>query len=165
MARERVLGLILVGLGGVLLVVLTTEAGGEIVVAAIGLGFLLAFAVTGSYGFLVPGGILGGLGTGLIVATAGGPDDAVVLGLGAGFVAIAVIDRLRGHARAGWWWPFIPGGVLLTGGTSALTGVEGRGRYLLPAALIVLGLALFLRAGARGKGSSREADEDHPRSA
>ncbi len=165
MAKERILGLLLIGLGAVLLVTFTTEIGGEIVVGATGLGFLLAYVGTRSYGFLVPGGILSGLGTGLIVAEAGGPDEAVVLGLGIGFLAIAVVDRLVGPARGGWWWPFIPGGILSVVGASAIAGEAGGGRYVLPGILILLGVVLLMRPEVSAKGAASRGERDQATSA
>jgi hypothetical protein len=70
-------------------------------------------------GFLVPGGILLGLGAGVIAAAVlsnlsgalGGA--AVVGGLGAGFWSIHLIERMRNPYGSGFAWARIPGTILL----------------------------------------------------
>lgn len=145
MATNRVLGLLLIGLGGVLLLTLTTDLDGEVVVGFLGIAFLVASAHQRSYGFLIPGCLLTGLAVGLALENLGVSAEVVPFGLGAGFVAIAVVDRLVTPGRSAWWWPLIPGGVLLTTSLGAVTGVPNLGRYLVPAALIVVGAVLLLR--------------------
>lgn len=149
MSSERVLGLILVALGAMLLVVMTTNVGAEAIVAVIGAGFLIAYIATRNYGFLVPGGILSGLGTGLILASTGWSGDAVVLGLGAGFVAIAVVDLLVSKGSGAWWWPLIPGSALMIIGASAIPGLDDMSRFVVPAALVVIGVVLLVRRPSR----------------
>lgn len=151
MATNRVLGLLLIGLGGALLLAATTDLGGEVVVGFIGVAFLVAYATTRTYGFLIPGGILTGLGTGLVLQPLGVRGDIVALGLGLGFVAIAVVDQLLSPGRSGWWWPFIPGGVLLLSSVGSVTGLPNLGRYLLPGLLILAGAALLLRRGGEDR--------------
>jgi hypothetical protein len=147
MAPNRALGLLLIAIGSIMLLVLTTGLGGEVVVALVGVGFLTAYARTESYGFLIPGAILTGLGAGILVESWGGPTEAVPLGLGTGFLAIAVVDRLRGSAGPGWWWPPIPGGVLTVTAASTMSGLDRFEPYLLPVALIVIGATLVIRRG------------------
>lgn len=164
MGASRIVGLALIALGIVLFVVVTTDLGGEVVVAVVGVGFLVAYAATRTYGLLIPGAILTGLGTGILVESYGGPQEAVVLGLGIGFLMIAVVDtlvhrvRARQHperrARGGWWWPLIPGGILSVTGASTMAGVEHLGRYAAPVVLIVIGLVLLL-----GRSSSTDRDD------
>jgi hypothetical protein len=147
MSPNRTLGLLLIAIGSALLLVLTTDVGGELVVLLIGVGFLVAHVATGSYGLLVPGAILAGLGTGILVQSYGGPPETVTMGLGTGFLAIAVVDRVRGSTGAGWWWPLIPGSVLLLTSASTVTGLRDLERYLLPTVLIVVGAFLLVRHG------------------
>jgi hypothetical protein len=160
MPAQRILGLLLVTIGGALLVATTTDVGGQIVVAGIGVAFLLAYASTRNYGFLVPGGILTGLGAGIVAADLGGPGGSVPFGLGLGFVAIALLDVAGERAAGGgWWWPLIPGGILVFAGGSEILGVDDLARYLVPTALIVIGLVLLLRPGRRRRSTARSADE------
>lgn len=146
--QRRLTGLLLVCGGLLWLLAVTTDLDGAYVVPAIGLGFLAGYVATRRYGLLVPGGIVTGLGAGLVVAASGGPDGAVVLGLGLGFVSIAVLDALLGHGDAAWW-PLIPGGILTVIGGGQLPGIRDTGVYLVPSALVVVGLALLLRSEER----------------
>lgn len=152
--RNLAPGLVLIGLGVLFGIVQLTGVGGEAVVAVIGGGLLVGYAVTRHYGYLVPGGILTGLGIGIIwqamvLNDAGG---AVLVGLGAGFLSIYLVDTLVRRDRA-LWWPVIPGGITLTLGLVLETGRGGTlaGAALLwPIFLVVIGGALLLRQlGAR----------------
>lgn len=166
MTTNRVLGLLLIGFGGVLLLTVTTDVDGEVVVAFLGVAFLVGYWRQRTYGFLIAGGILAGLAVGLLLETAGVASEIVPFGLGAGFVAIAVIDRLVTPGRGAWWWPLIPGGVLLTSSAGAITGIPDLGRYLLPAALILIGAVLLVRrdddAAPPGDRQPAARDEDTP---
>ncbi len=145
MDANRIVGLVLVGIGAALLVMMGTDLGGEVVLVVVGLGLLVAYATSRLYGLLIPGAIVTGLGVGLIAVGQGAPEAAGALGLGLGFAAIALIDRLRAPGRAGWWWPLIPGGILVVTALPSLTGLPELGRYLVPAALVVVGVLLLLR--------------------
>jgi hypothetical protein len=162
MAPNRTLGLLLIAIGSALLLVMVTDLGGEVFVLLIGAGFVGAYVLTRAYGFLVPGAILAGLGTGILVESWGGPSEAVTLGLGTGFLAIAVVDRLRGSTGSGWWWPLIPGSILTITAASTMTGIRDLGSYLLPAALIIVGAVLLVRRGGATATSSTGSAVDHP---
>ena len=111
--RNLAPGVILIALGALFFVVQLTDVGGEAVVAVIGGAFLVAYAFTRQYGFLVPGGIMTGLGLGIVLQNQATPEEGgvVVIGLGVGFLSIYVIDLLVRGASA-LWWPIIPGGIL-----------------------------------------------------
>lgn len=145
MSAQRVAGSILLLVGVVLLVFTLTDADGSWLLPIVGGAFLVGFAVTRSYGLLVPGGIITGLGVGaVLVETQGLPQGVVPLGLGVGFLAIAVVHLLTGGAKHGWWWwPLIPGGIITTFGATALSDVEVAA-FVVPGVLIVVGLALIL---------------------
>jgi hypothetical protein len=154
----RIVGLVLLVVGGAALLAVTTGIGGEVVVAAVGIAFLASYAATRTYGLLIPGGILTGLGTGIVVASQGGPDAAVPFGLGVGFLLIALIDGVHGTRQGGWWWPLIPGGILATVGLTELLGARDAGAYIVPAVLILVGLALLVRrTPARPTGPGHQA--------
>lgn len=143
MRAERLPGVLLILLGGLLLAVTRTGLGGEVVPAAIGVAFLIAWAATRQYGLLVPGGILTGLGIGILAQEQSGYDGLVVLGLGLGFLLI-----LLGDPGAGRWWPLIPGGILTVIGFVALAdqgGWVGDVARWWPALLIVAGVWFLLR--------------------
>jgi hypothetical protein len=157
MAAQRLVGLILVLLGLLLLVVLRTEVGGEAIPLFIGVGFLIAYAATRQYGFLVPGGVLTGLGAGVVVAAADGAGTAPVLGLGLGFLGIAVVDRLVRGSAPGFWWPVIPGGILTVVGLATMRATQPLMRYIVPGLLVVVGLALVLSRGTQREQRHRES--------
>lgn len=143
--------LILVGIAGLALqVVESTPAAGGVVVLLIGVGLLGAFSMTRQYGYLVPGGIMTGLGAGIVASesltmTDDGTGGVIVLGLGLGFVSIWVIGALVNIAQH-HWWPLIPGAILATVGGALLIGSEAVG--LLDywyVAVILLGVIVLLR--------------------
>jgi len=125
---------------------------GGLIVGGIGLAFLGAFAYTRQYGYLVPGGIMTGLGAGIVASTAvtwttdQGEGGAVVLGLGLGFALIWVIATAVRVPQPSWW-ALIPGGILATIGALLLIG--GGAIDLLEwwgVGLIAIGLLVVLRA-------------------
>jgi hypothetical protein len=161
--RNLAPGLVLIGLGVMFAIVQLTGVGGEAVVAVIGGALLIAYAFTRHYGYLVPGGILTGLGLGIIwqaavLSDAGG---AVLVGLGAGFLTIYLVDLfVRGNGAL--WWPIIPGGITLTIGLLLETGNGGTlegAAPLWPIILVVIGGVLLLRQLA----SSPRAGSPPPR--
>jgi hypothetical protein len=120
------------------------------VVLLIGLAFIGAFAYTQQYGYLVPGGILSGLGAGIVVSEAAILSDEqtggiVVLGLGLGFLSIWIIGSLT---QAGsHLWPTVPGVILTAVGAALLVG--GQAVELLDywgVAVVALGVILLVRA-------------------
>ena len=144
-------GVILIAIGSAIAAITWFGASGEIIVLGIGVVFLVAYAVNRSYGLLVPGGILSGLGLGILAqplvpsSYSGAP---VLLGLGAGFVAIYVIDQLvtRSVSR---WWPLIPGlGLMAIGamiGAGAYGALDLVGTYAVPVLLILVGVWFLVR--------------------
>ncbi len=142
-------GVMLVAIGIALLLIEVTGVGGVAVILLGGLAFLATHLATRSYGFLVPGGILTGFGGALVAQDLGLVGDVAIIGLGAGFLLIPVVQLLTGAVReGGWWWPVIPGGILLTLGLVEL--MEDRAaRFILPGILIILGLGFLLAAARR----------------
>jgi hypothetical protein len=143
--------LIFVGVAGLVLqAVEATPTGGGVVVLIVGLGLLGAFAYSRQYGYLIPGGILTGLGAGIVASEAftltdDGTGGVIVLGLGAGFVSIWLIGALV-HVAEHHWWPLIPGAILATVGAALLIGSEAVA--LLDywwVVLIVIGVVLIWR--------------------
>lgn len=157
--RGLVIGLvlILVGIGLFVQQFLTGWASETLIVALIGAAFLIGYFVTRKYGLLIPACILLGIALGTVgkqAAELAGSDrwggffqwgDLSVVGLGIGFVAIYVIDRIyRGSSH---WWPLIPGGILIFVGLGLLS--EKLAQVLAvawPLALVLVGLLLLLGA-------------------
>ncbi len=161
MARTRrsglAFGIMLVVVGGVLL--LTRFALVETAPAwllGVGVGLALIAIASASYGALVGGMVLLGLGSGMLLGDRGVwqiPSATwTVLGLGAGFIAIwllALLLKLRSH-----WWPLVPGFALL-----AIGGARFYRHFALipppvmiavrtwwPALLLVAGVWILVRA-------------------
>lgn len=146
MRREQVPGLALVIIGATLLALLQLGATGEVVVALVGAAFLVVYATTRLYGFLVPGGVLTGLGVGLVLESTLDVRGGVLLSLAAGFGFVALLDRLAGGRRDGGWWPLIPAGILVVIGLSqVLGGWEALQRWW-PLALVAVGVVSLVRA-------------------
>jgi len=148
--RSILPGAILIAIGVGLLVTRFVEVSGGIVVLLIGAAFLVAWAISRTYGLLIPGAIMAGLGLGILAEEQGvGGDTVVPLGLGLGFLAIWVLDRIwsRSGPPHGDWWPFIPGGILtVVGVVGLLEDSEAIMELVIPAAMVVVGLVLAIRA-------------------
>jgi hypothetical protein len=143
-SRARLIpGLVLIALGLIFLFGQYFEFAPPFFILLLGLVFLGGYVATRSNGFLIPGCILSGLGAGLLFARPPFREDAAVsLGLGIGFIAIYVVQRLvSGRAH---WWSLIPGGLLLLAGVAETL---PEGRLLVergwPIALILLGLLIL----------------------
>lgn len=122
----------------------------ESIPLVLGLAFLAAYILTRHYGYLVPAGILSGVGVGVLAATGASSSDAgtyVVLAMGLGFLSVYALDVLV-SGSAIRWWPLIPGGLMLVIGTGMST--KGQGfivhevQIWAPAALIALGILILV---------------------
>jgi hypothetical protein len=154
-------GTLLVVIGIVLLLIELTGTGRVAVVLLGGLAFLATFVATRSYGFLVPGGILTGFGAGLVAQDLGLVDDIGLIGLGVGFLLIPALQLATRTPRdGGWWWPLIPGGILVLLGVIENLQEEVAG-LILPAVLIIVGLA-FLLSASRRKQVPQDGPDDAP---
>ena len=143
-------GVLLVTIGIALLIINLTGVGGVAIVLLGGLAFLATHLATRAYGFLVPGGILTGFGAALVAQDLGLVADIGLIGLGSGFLIIPAVQLLTGWERQdGWWWPLIPGGILILLGV--IERLQGDAAGLVPPGmLIILGLVFLLSAARRG---------------
>jgi hypothetical protein len=98
---------------------------GSAIVLIIGLAFLYVYSQTRNFGFLVPGAILTGLGTGIVVETMSSSSGWVPLGLGLGFCAIWFLHRAH-------WWALIPGGIIALAGVQDIISSNGWMREVWP---------------------------------
>ena len=155
--RSVAWGAILVIAGIFFLIVnLFPAVGGGAFLLLLGIAFLAAYFLGGRrLGFLIPGGILSGLGIGVLLNTStllAGYGGLVVLFLGLGFVFIWVFEGRQ-------YWTLIAGAVLVfIGAVSIASEVYGtRAEDVLrwwPVVLIALGIWLLWRryAGRTGTG-------------
>ena len=147
-------GIVLILAGVLWLVKPHIELSGGTFLAGLGLLFLCLWMFFSKYGFLVPGGILLGLGVGLWTGRTAGEGAGRILFFlcfGAGFILIVLLDRVKRSKSP--LWPLIPGGVLT--GIGAYMAAERQGwippgmviylKYLWPVLLILLGLYLLFK--------------------
>ena len=127
------LGVILIAIGVLLFALQLSNVRGEYAVAIIGAAFLAAYAIWRVYGLLIPGGIL--------------------LGLGAGFASMYVIDALVRGPRDARWWPLVPGASLAAIGAGVAAERMPELADLLrlwPLLLVALGAWLLVARTRRG---------------
>jgi hypothetical protein len=161
MARSRsgglTAGVLLVAIGGVLLATrLSSIESAPAWLMGLGLAFALLAVLRRTYGALVAGCVMIGLGAGMLLgdeAVAGLPKNAwSLLGLGLGFLGLYLVDlilRLRRH-----WWPLVPGVVLVAMGGARLVSrvqlvppaVEAFVRLWWPVGLVAVGAWLLVRS-------------------
>lgn len=153
MRKEPVLtGLVLIVLGLGLYALRNAHIDEAVGFVALGGAFLAAYFYRRQYGFLVPGGILLGLGLGLMGFGPLQPlvDEPVPFGLGLGFLLVWALDRA--YTRAGSWWPLVPGGVLVLVGVAEDSGsVEWFLEQGWPLAVVAVGVILVI-GGLLGRG-------------
>ena len=142
-------GVILIVIGATLFAIQWLHLDADIIVLVIGLVFVAAYAATRRYGLLIAAGSLTGLGAGIILQDFAVTREAVVLGLGMGFLAIYGVDlEARRSPKRARWWPLIPGAIFtIIAGAGGAFGDEG-GRTIQqawPIILVVIGAWLLLR--------------------
>lgn len=144
--------LIVIGLFALIANLGGPRIGEEAVPLVIGIAFMVAYGMTSRYGFLVPGGILTGVGGGIWLASLLGATDNgpyAVIGGGLGFLLIYALDILR-SGRSARWWPVVPGVLMVLVGSGMAAGNQELVRQIgtwSPVLLIALGLwILFARS-------------------
>ena len=141
--------LIVIGVTALVANVLGDKIGGDVVPLGIGVAFLVAYALTRHYGFLVAGGILTGVGGGVLAASLAGASDSgvyVVLAGGLGFVLVYAVDAST-TGIAARWWPLIPGGAMLLVAGGMATRNEGVMRQIgiwSPLVLVLIGVWILI---------------------
>jgi hypothetical protein len=144
------IGIFLLVFGGLLLVQqLYPQAkdAGSVIVLAVGLAFLIKWAIDRGTGSLYAGAIITALAAPGVLNAAGiNLDGLGTFCFGIAFLFIAVV---RAASGGGWGWQLWFGGLLaLLGGVSMTNPTAGG--LLVPVALIALGGALLLRGASRG---------------
>ncbi len=153
-------GIVLIVIGIALLVAQASPELGRYVVLVIGLGLVALFLVTRSYGALIGGSIVTGVGVGIVAAeTYSGTlaGAAFLLSLAGGFLFIWLASYLFNLPER-HPWPLIPGAIL--GSIGLVTWIGGDAANLAsywPVILIVLGFVLI--AAAYFRRETRTSDE------
>ena len=153
------LALIVIGLVALAAQFIDSPNLGLLVLPTLAIIFLAWGLITRTFGFIIPGGILAGIGLGAILVQSdltsqhelmqGG---VFMLAFAGGWALITLLsvfttDRLQ-------WWPLIPAGIMAIIGALLLAGEAGLkvlelSEYIWPIALIVVGLAIILRRYSR----------------
>ncbi len=152
-------GVLLIVLGfGLFLLQFVDALGGSVTLAALGGLFLFFYFTKKSFGYLVPGCILAGIGFGMIGTGSGiASGEFGGVGLGLGFLAIFIIRLL--YERENTWWPLVPGIILLVNALgrsdSRFGGVVS---ILWPLLFVLLGIWVLVRRGGKGKAGGGEGN-------
>lgn len=144
------IGIFLLVFGGLLLIqeiYPEFESLGSVFVLAIGLAFLVKWAIDRGTGSLYGGAIITALAVpGLLNAAGFESEGLTTFSLGVAFLFIAVVRASTGGA---WGWQLWFGGLLaLVGGVSISS--PAAGGLVVPALLVALGAALLIRDLGRG---------------
>jgi len=144
------IGIFLLVFGGLLLLQQlypAAKSAGSVVVLAVGLAFLIKWAIDRGIGSLYAGAIITALAAPGVLNAAG--IDADGLGTFCFGLAFLFIAGVRAASGGGWGWQLWFGGLLaLIGGVNMTT--PSVGGLLVPALLIALGGLLLLRGASRG---------------
>jgi hypothetical protein len=120
---------------------------GSLVVLAVGLAFLIKWAIDRGTGSLYAGAIITALAAPGVLNAAGIDLDGLgTFSFGVAFLFIALVRAVSG---GGWGWQLWFGGLLaLLGGVNITN--PAFGGLIIPVALIGLGVVLLLRGASRG---------------
>lgn len=148
--RAIIAGLALIGLGLGIWYLKDQEVGGGYVLILVGGIFTSAYFFTRNYGYLVPGCILLGLGLPVVMGEIGFFSLDTVIFLGAGFIAIYLIQLI--YERKAMWWPLIPGTILILAGMDRFDDVFRMLSQNWPLILVVVGVLIIIGAIFRKPG-------------
>ncbi len=150
--KSVVSGIGLIALGIVFLVTQYIDFDGRFFVLLLGLGFILWSIVSRSSGLLIPGGILSGIGTGIVLTESAlaanlsgdGEGSLFMLGFAAGWFLIPVLAKVFFNDYH--LWPVIPGSIMALIGVAVLTDgvlleMIGSVGQFWPVILIVIGFS------------------------
>jgi hypothetical protein len=147
--RELVAGTILFVLGLVFLGVRLTASGGQYVLVAVGIAFLLAYVWSRDDDLLVPGSLMTGLGLGIALQPVGWEEGtSVLLGLGVGLLGMYVLSMTLAKRPTAPAASLIPGTALLVLGLLEALADGGLLRFIArwwPLAPVVAGAAILWR--------------------
>ncbi len=153
------LALIIIGLAVLAVQFIDTPNIGLLILPALAVIFLAWGLLTRTFGLIIPGGILAGIGTGAILIDmmaldAPGESEAAIflLAFAGGWALVSLLSVFTNDRFQ--WWPLIPGGIMAVISVLLLAGEAGLqvlelSQYLWPVALIVVGFAIILRRYAR----------------
>jgi hypothetical protein len=125
-----------------------SRLGGPIVLAGISLGFWLVYLrVPANWWAIIPAGVMLTLASITLLTSENGIETAGVFFIGLG-LTFALVALLPGAALR-MAWPWIPAGVLLTMGFLFIASASQLATLVLPAAMIIAGAVLTIKAFIR----------------
>ena len=143
------IGIFLLVFGGLLLLQQAFpefRSAGSVVVLAIGLAFLVKWAIDRGTGSLYAGAIITALAVpGLLNAAHVEAEGLSTFSFGIAFLFIALVRLASG---GGWGWQLWFGGLLALLGAVSIAG-GSFGPYVVPVLLVALGLLMIVRGGGR----------------
>ena len=150
--ERRLLGSVLLVIGGILAAGFVLPDLDRYTLVAISLTLLAAFGLTREYGYAIPAGITGGLGTAILAISAGtfGPamtPAVLFLSFAGGFLAVWVLGTLA-SPRIVHPWPLVPAAILGSLGFAFAAGQPGATTWVqigVATFVVLAGLALILR--------------------
>ena len=150
--ERRLLGSVLLIIGGILAAGFMVPDLDRYTLLAISLTLLAAFGLTREYGYAIPAGITGGLGTAILAISAGtfGPamtPAVLFLSIAGGFLAVWVLGLLAAP-RIVHPWPLVPSAILGSLGLALAAGQPGATTWVqigVATFIVLAGLALILR--------------------
>lgn len=158
-ASQKIAGGVILILAGIAFLLARWLDWGLYLVLFLGIAMLVWGAVSRAVGWIIPGGVLSGIGLGILALE--GPfklpaltDESrggvFLLCFAAGWILILIVSRLT--ACKTMLWPLIPGGIMALIGGLLLMGANGvkileYSNFIWPAALILTGLYLVVRWG------------------
>lgn len=110
MDTRRLIAYLLLALGAVTLLGRLSGGSGWLWIAVVAVSFLYAWRRERTYGLLVIGSILAGMSAGILLEGNFGWDGAFLVGLGAGFLGIDLVEPRRNR------WPRIVGAIVAVAG-------------------------------------------------
>jgi hypothetical protein len=154
--ERPVLGAALLAIGAIVLTGFVLPDVERYALLAISAVLLVAFALTREYGYAIPAGITGGVGTMVYFVTSGSiapasVPAAVFLSLAGGFAAVWLLG-LAARPRTTHPWPLVPATILGLIGIAFAAGQPAALDWIqagVAIVLVVAGGALVLRRGHR----------------
>jgi hypothetical protein len=150
--ERRLLGTVLLIIGGIVAAGFVVDSVDQYTLVAISATLLVAFGLSREYGYAVPAGITGGLGTAVLFITAGtfGPaatPGVLFLSVAGGFASVWILGLLA-VPQERHPWPLVPALILGSLGVALASGQPGAIGWIqvgVAALILLAGASLLLR--------------------